>query len=92
MSESEKTANVQTVVMVSPKSVGISLILTFLFGSIGMFYSTIMGAIIMLVVEVIVAFVTLGFGLIITHIVCMIWGAMAVKSYNSKLLEGRGIS
>lgn len=83
-----KVGNVQTVVTVSTKNVGVSLILTFLFGSLGMFYSTIIGAIIMLVIEGIVGFATLGFGLLVTHPICMIWGALAAKSYNKKLLQG----
>lgn len=79
---------VQTVVAVSTKSVGISLLLTFIFGSVGMFYSTVMGAIIMLVIEVIVGISTLGLGLLITHPICMIWGALAANSYNNKLMSG----
>ncbi|BBB90073.1 MAG TPA: hypothetical protein PKA28_07090 [Methylomusa anaerophila] len=82
------TNTVKTIVALSPKNMGLSLMLTFLFGSIGMFYSTVMGAIIMLVVEVVVGIVTFGFGLLVTHPVCMIWGALAVKSYNNKLLSG----
>jgi hypothetical protein len=77
---------VQKVVAVSTKNMGLSLLLTFIFGSIGMLYSTILGAIIMFIIEIIVGFFTLGFGLLITHPICMIWGAMAVKSYNKKLL------
>jgi hypothetical protein len=53
-----------------------------------MFYSTIAGAIIMIIVEGIVGFLTLGFGLLITHPICMIWGAIAAKNYNTKLLSG----
>lgn len=84
----ESNNSVQTVVTVSPKSVGISLLLTFLFGSVGMFYSTVLGAIIMLIVEVVVGTLTLGLGLIVTHPICMIWAALAAKSYNDKLMNG----
>lgn len=79
---------VQKVVTVSPKSVGISLLLTCLFGSIGMFYATVSGALIMLVVETIVGICTLGIGLLITHPICMIWGAIAANNYNNKLMKG----
>ena len=84
----KQTGDVQTVVTVSTKNVGVSLILTFLFGSLGMFYSTIIGAIIMLVIEAIVGFLTVGFGLLVTHPICMIWGAVAANRYNKKLLQG----
>ncbi|MGA8833712.1 MAG: hypothetical protein WB554_19095 [Desulfomonilaceae bacterium] len=76
-------------IIVTPtKSVGISIILTVVFGPLGMFYSTITGAIIMLIISGIVGFVTFGYGLIITHPICVIWGALATHSYNKKLLEG----
>ena len=77
----------QKVIAVSTKNMGLSLLLTFLFGSLGMLYSTILGAVIMLVVELIVGFATFGVGLIFTHPICMIWGAIAVRSYNKKLLS-----
>lgn len=78
----------ETLVLMPTKSVGVSLILTFLFGSLGMFYSTIAGAIIMIIAELIIGFFTLGIGLLITHPICMIWGAIAAHRYNQKLLRG----
>ena len=83
---SDENIPAQRIIVTSTKSVGISLILTFLFGSIGMLYSTIWGAIIMSIVSIIVATVTLGMGLFIVWPICMIWGALAVASYNKKLL------
>lgn len=76
----------RTVVVTSTKSMGISILLTFLFGPLGMFYSTIIGAIIMMVVSAITAFITVGFGLLLTWPICIIWGAIATSSYNKKLL------
>jgi hypothetical protein len=76
------------IVVTPTKSVGISIILTVLFGPLGMFYSTIWGAIIMLIIYGVVGMVTLGYGLMITHPICVIWGALAAHSYNKKLLEG----
>lgn len=87
MSEANDTVPVQRVIAISTKNLGLSLLLTFLFGSLGMLYSTIVGAIIMLFIEGIVGFMTMGFGLIITHPICMIWGAIAVRNYNNKLLN-----
>jgi len=77
----------QRIIVTSTKSVGISLILTFLFGSIGMFYSTIWGAIIMSVISIIIAVITFGMGLFLVWPICMLWGALATASYNKKLLE-----
>ena len=53
-----------------------------------MFYSTISGAIIMIIVSGIVGLLTLGYGLAITHPICVVWGALAAHSYNKKLLGG----
>jgi hypothetical protein len=76
---------VQKVIVVSaPKSVGIAIILTVLFGPLGMFYSTIIGAIIMMIISLIMALVTAGLGLIFTWPVCIIWGALAAKAHNKK--------
>lgn len=84
---SENQANV--VITRSTKSQGIGLILTFLFGSLGLFYASVIGGIIMLIVEVVVAIVTFGIGLIVTHIVCLIWSMIAVSNYNKNLLAGK---
>ncbi len=80
------------IVVTPTKSVGISIILTVIFGPLGMFYSTIWGAIIMLIISGIVGFVTFGYGLVVTHPICVIWGALAAHSYNKKLLEGFRLS
>ena len=73
-------------VVTSTKSVGISILLTVLFGPLGMLYSTIPGALVMIVLSAIVGLVTVGFGLLLTWPICVIWGAMAVNSFNTKLL------
>lgn len=67
------------------KSVGASLVLTFFFGPLGMFYSTIIGAIIMLILYIVIGIITVGLGIIILHPIAMIWGAVAVSSHNKKL-------
>jgi hypothetical protein len=76
------------VVVVTPKSMGISILLTFLFGPLGMLYSTIPGAIVMMVVSGIVLVTTAGLGFIITWPICIVWGAVATSSYNKKLMAG----
>ncbi|MGA2033589.1 MAG: hypothetical protein ABSG68_15150 [Thermoguttaceae bacterium] len=80
-----RQAGPQVVVVTATKSVGISLILTFLFGPLGMLYSTVVGGLVMMVVSIAVGVCTLGFGLLVTWPICIIWGALAVTSYNAKL-------
>lgn len=75
----------RTVVVNVGKSVLVSVLLTFFFGPLGMFYSTILGAVIMLVLYLVIGILTLGFGLIILHPIAIIWGALAVNAENKKL-------
>ncbi|MBZ0200113.1 MAG: hypothetical protein K8H86_09615 [Ignavibacteriaceae bacterium] len=75
----------QTVIVRNEKSMLVTILLTFFFGPLGMFYSTVGGAVIMLVVSFIVGILTLGFGLIITHPTCIIWAAVAANNYNKNL-------
>lgn len=80
--------NVNVVVTRSPKSVGISIALTLFFGPLGMFYSTIIGAIIMSIITLIVGIFTMGIGLIIIWPINVIWAAISTNSYNKKLMRG----
>jgi len=79
----------QVTVVTTTKSMGTSIILTILFGPLGMFYSTIVGAIVMLVVTAVVGFLTLGLGLIVTWPICVIWAAIATSNYNKNLLANQ---
>jgi hypothetical protein len=79
------------VIITKTKSIAVSLLLTFFFGPFGMLYSTIPGALIMLVVSAVVAVLTLGHGLFITHPICMLWGALAAHRYNQRLLRMAGL-
>ncbi len=83
---SQVTQPSQTIVVTPTKSMGISLILTFLFGPLGMLYSTVGGGLVMIVVSVILAFFTLGFSLLITWPISILWGAMATSGHNKMLL------
>ncbi len=66
------------------KSVGVTILLTSLFGPLGMLYSTVIGAWVMLVVSVIVGTHTFGVGLLYTQPVCIIWGAISASSANKE--------
>ncbi|HXO17457.1 MAG TPA: hypothetical protein VN909_04750 [Candidatus Dormibacteraeota bacterium] len=69
-----------------PKSVGLALVLTFFFGPLGLFYSSVLGGVIMLVASLIAAGTTMGVGILVTWPICMVWGAIAASNYNSSLM------
>jgi hypothetical protein len=75
------------VIIRMPKSVALSVVLSLIFGPLGMLYSTVSGALIMLIITPIVAIPTLGFGLFMTQPICAIWAAVATNSYNTKMLQ-----
>ena len=82
--------NVQIVITRSPKSTGIGLLLTFLFGPLGMLYATIWGGLLMLVLDAIAFFIPL-FGWVFIVFVLrpieLIWVVLAVRSYNKNLMK-----
>ena len=87
-----------------PKSVGIALLLTFLFGPIGLFYASVTGALVMIfgpLALLILLFSTLHSGAalftflgsmivygLLGWLVCIIWAVIAVNAYNRKLILG----
>ena len=68
--------------MAKRKSVVVSLVLTLFFGPFGMLYSTVVGAVVMLVLYVALGIPTLGWALVGLHPVAMIWGAWAADKAN----------
>ena len=85
------TSGANTIVVVQQsKSVGVALLLTFLFGPLGMLYSTVSGALVMIVVSIVLGFFTLGFSLLLTWPASMVWGVMAASAHNQKVLGGYG--
>ena len=68
--------------MANRKSVLLSLLLTFFLGPFGMLYSTVIGALVMLVLYVGLGIVTFGWALAVLHPVAMIWGAIAADRAN----------
>jgi len=93
----EEIKQPQVTLVVSPKSLGVGLLLVALFGPLGMLYSTITGAIVMFLIAVPVVLIaglaTLGFGLIIVWpiilLACAIWAAISINRHNQKLLAGK---
>jgi hypothetical protein len=68
--------------MANRKSVVLSLVLTFFLGPFGMLYSTVLGAVVMLVLYVVIGILTLGWGIAALHPIAMIWGAVAADRAN----------
>lgn len=88
MSTSLPNQTPQHIIVVSTKSAGLAILLAVLFGPIGLLYSTVTGAIVMFIVNILMAVATMGFGLIVTWPICGVWAAVAVNSYNKRLLKG----
>lgn len=78
----------QVIVVAQTKSVGIAILLTVFFGPLGMFYSTIAGAITMFFINLLMLLLTAGIGLLLTWPINIIWAAVAANSHNKKLLGG----
>jgi len=64
------------------KSVAAALVLTFFFGPFGLFYVTVVGAIVMVIVAIIVGILTLGFGLFIIWPITMLWAALTASKMH----------
>jgi len=87
-----------TVVNVRPaRSVGVAFLLTFLFGPLGMLYSTVSGAVIMILISIfggmLVGFVTFGFGWLafypVVWIASIIWGCAAAGNQGGTQIVTR---
>jgi hypothetical protein len=63
-----------------PKSAGLAFVLSFLFGPLGMIYSTPIGALVMFLVNLVVIPLTFGFGLLITWPIGIIWAVIAANT------------
>ena len=80
----------QAIIVKSTKNVGLAAGLALFFGPLGMCYSTLKGALVMFLVNVVVGFLTLGIGCLVTLPVCAIWAYMAAKKYNEELYAELG--
>lgn len=76
------------------KSMGVGLVLTFIFGGFGIFYTSTLGGILCSIIEVlavlIIFFFTLGLGLpllFILHLIFVIITAISINARNKRLLR-----
>lgn len=78
-------------VLVPGKSVGVALVLTFFFGPLGMLYSTVLGAVVMLVVLLLAGWVVFGlFWFLLWPLAwagSMVWGAVAAAKTPPTLVH-----
>ena len=65
------------------KSAGVAFLLTFLFGPLGMFYSTVAGAIVMLVASLVLVPLTGGIAAFVVWPISIIWGCVAASRANA---------
>ncbi|MBR2215502.1 MAG: zinc ribbon domain-containing protein [Selenomonadaceae bacterium] len=84
------------VVTRTPKNMGLGIALALIFGPFGLFYASIPGGIIMLVIGILlnivgmmVFVVGVFFTLIVTDVICAAWAYFAIDKYNRDLMEGR---
>jgi hypothetical protein len=82
---------IQPVIVARTKSVALSLVLTFFLGPLGMLYSTIPGALVMIALSIPAFIITFGHAGFIIWPLSMIWGAWAAHRYNQRLLFRAGI-
>jgi hypothetical protein len=67
------------------KSVGVAFLLTFLFGPLGMFYSTVVGAIVMVLTSLVLVPLTSGIAALVVWPGSIIWGCVAASRANGSV-------
>lgn len=73
------------VTVIKPKSVILALVLTFLFGPFGLFYVTIRGAIIFLLLTIVLTIVTAGAFGFLAWMISIVWSGFAALNYNKQV-------
>jgi len=86
---SQNTGGQQILVVKGQKNVFLAFLLSFLFGPLGMLYSTVIGAVVMFIVNVIAIIFTGGIGLVITIPIGIAWAVIAAINYNKALTSNQ---
>jgi len=79
------SSTTHVVVIAKQKSVGMALLLSFLFGPLGLLYASVTGGIIMIILSIVIGIFTFGIGLIFTWIGSIIWAVVAANASNQKI-------
>lgn len=74
------------VIVVKQKSALLAFILTFFFGPLGLFYVSVGGTLIFLVITFFLSLITAGGFAIIAWIISMIWGPIAASNHNKTIV------
>lgn len=80
----------QVIIVQLPKSPMLAAVLGFFFGPLGLLYVGFAPALLMFVVNVVVAVFTAGIGLVLTWPVCAAVGWSRANDYNKKLMGAKG--
>jgi hypothetical protein len=78
------------VAVAPPKSLAAALLLTFFFGPLGLFYASVTGGVVMLLVTIVAAAFTFGVSVLVTWPICMIWAAIGTSNHNNRMVAGAG--
>lgn len=75
----------RTVIVAQKKGMGVALILSILFGPLGLLYASVLGGILLMILAVVGGFFTLGVGAIVAWVLSPIWAIFAVLGHNRKV-------
>ncbi|MEO8150816.1 MAG: hypothetical protein ABI723_24500 [Bacteroidia bacterium] len=78
-----QTNRQQVIIIRQQKSVAVAFILSLLLGPLGMFYATVRGAIVMVIISVLMLLFVSEAGLIISWIAGVVWAIVAVKNTST---------
>jgi len=73
--------------MIKDKSVALALVLTFFLGPLGLFYATVWGAVVLILVAAAGVVPTLGFVLIFVWPASIVWGAIAASDKHRSFVR-----
>lgn len=76
-----------TAALIQKKSMAVGVLLALFFGPLGLFYSSVPGGLILMLVGIPLAIVTGGLGLIPVAIASVIWAVVAIGRHNGKLIK-----
>ena len=73
-----------TVVVTPIRSMGVAIILTIMLGPVGLFYASVLGGFVMLVLSLVAAVFTFGPSLFLTWPSCVVWAMIAVGTHDAE--------
>lgn len=82
MPQSPRGHSYNRIVFRQGKHPGVAFLLTLLFGPLGLFYTTVAGAIFTLLVAAVVALLTPGFEFLVVWPVCIVWGIVGTIDHR----------